>query len=227
MPFGAGRQPDKPGTYRIRPAKNGGMRLSGVRADGTRVRMGGLSTAEANEIAGRLFKSAVAIPAPSTDWAKTDDWGFPLKVSDDTIASVASTLNIPDPAAPVDPVAQAPEPPTKEDVEKRERRAKNAKGLMDLAGIAGSAGVVIAARRLTVAVGKEPVNPDTKQVGNLRDSIRETLTEWFGESEIAPWQMVILLAFGIPISMMLQSPRKKELEKVSTSQPETKLSSVP
>ena len=209
-----GRTPDKPGTFRIRPAKGGGMRLSGVRTDGRRVRMGGLSEVEANELAAKLFPKAAPVVkavAQVTDWTKTDDWGFPLKVSDDTVASVAKTLNIPDPVKlgevgkPADP---SPKVETQEEKDKKERRAKNAKSLMDLAGIAGSAGTVMVARRITESVGKVPVKPDPKQVNDLRDSIKETLTEWFGEKEVSPWQMMFLLILGIPISMLLQSPRK-------------------
>jgi hypothetical protein len=205
-----GRKPDKPGTYRIRPAKAGGMRLSGVRSDGKRVRMGGLSESEARELAARLFPAAVATPpvVRQATWDKTDDWGLPVTVSDDTVASVARTLNLPDPNAPI-PVPTVAKEETADEREKKERRAKNAKSLMDLAGIAGSAGVVMVSRKITEGAGKEPVKVDPKQVGDLRDSIRETLTEWFGEKEVAPWQMMILLALGIPMSMLLQSPRKK------------------
>lgn len=215
-----GRQPDRPGTYRIRPAKAGGMRLSGVRSNGQRVRMGGLSETEAKELASRLFPVAAQVAANAltsppvvrqATWDKTDDWGLPITVSDDTVASVAHTLNLPDPNKPlVAPTAIKEE--SAEDREKKERRAKNAKSLMDLAGIAGSAGVVIVARRLTEAADKDPVKPDTKQVNDLRDSARETLTEWFGEKEVAPWQMTILLSLGIIASMLLQSPRKKKPE---------------
>jgi hypothetical protein len=223
-----GRQPDKPGTYRIRPSKHGGMRLSGVTLAGRRVRMDGLTDAVASDIASKLFPKAEA-PKPVVDWntAATDDWGVPLRVSDETVASVAQTLNIPDPTKPVPPMPVA-KLLTPEETEKKERRAKNAKSLMDLAGIAGSAGIVIVSRRITEAADKEPVKPDPKQVGDLRDSIRETLTDIFGESEVAPWQMMILLALGIPISMLLQSPRRKRIEGPTSGSPTaTPLKSVP
>ena len=220
MPFvkgSPGRQPDKPGTYRIRDGKDGRKKLSGVRADGTRFRMGGLSAVEAQDLADRMFPSGgnafgVRVDFSKPEETKTDDWGFPIRVSEDTVVSVAQTLNIPKlpDAAAISKIIDKPPEPTREEIEKKERRAKNARSLMDLAGIAGAAGDVMLARKLCERVGKEPVKPDTKQVNDLRDSIKETLTELFGDSEISPWKMMILLAIGIPLSMLIQSPKKKE-----------------
>ncbi len=213
MPFGKGRTPDKPGTFRIRP-KGIGWRLSGVRNDGRRVRVDLDSESEAKELGSRLFGKVldnVREPAGTGDWGtKTDDWGFPLRVAEETVTSVAETLNLPSPAQ-LQAIANKPVvvEPSKEEIEKKERRAKNAKSLMDLAGIAGAAGDVLLGRKLCEAVQKEPVKPDQKQVNDLRDSIKEALTEMFGDSEISPWKMAILLALGIPISMLIQSPKKK------------------
>lgn len=226
-----GRSPDKPGTYRVRQAKGGGYRLSGVRTDGRRVRMGGLSEVEANELAAKLFpnviKAAQTITQVTDQWEKTDDWGFPLRVGEETVASVAKAFNLRDPSDTAPSIASIPKPestPSPDEVAKKEKRAKNAKSLMDMAGIAGAAGDVFIARRLCEAVNKEPVKPDPKQVNDLRDSIKETLTEMFGDKEIAPWQMMILLALGIPISMLIQSPRKKE---ISAEEKKAELKSVP
>lgn len=220
-----GRQPDKPGTYRIRPSKHGtGVRLSGLTLNGRRIRMDDISDAAARSIAATLFPKPETPPmaAPqSLPSEATDDWGFPIRVSEDTISSVASTLNIPDPNKPPE---VKPPVPTAEEIAKKEQRAKNAKSLMDMAGIAGSFGIVLVSKRITEAADKEPVNPDPKQVKDLRESIRETLTDLFGESEIAPWQMMILLALGIPISMLLQSPRKK---RIAGTEPGPNLKSVP
>jgi hypothetical protein len=204
--------PDKPGTFRIRPGKHGGKRLSGVRLDGRRVRLDGLSDSEADRLANELFPKPAQEPEPVqpiASWDQVDDWGFP-KISDDTLASVNKTMG-------VSPDGQAvkkeePKKETPEEIEKRERRAKNAKGLMDLVSVAGSAGLVMVSRRITEAADKEPVKPDPKQVNDFRDNLRETLTDMFGERGIPPWQMTILLLCGIPISMLLQSPRKKKIE---------------
>lgn len=214
MPWGKGRQPDKPGTYRIRPAKTGGMRLSGVKADGTRVRVGGLSQSDADELARKLFPS-VAKPVVASleavrEWSELDDWGLP-KVGDEAAASIRQTLNLPDPNAPKPTSTVAPPQPSREEIEKKERRAKNAKSLMDLGSIAFAAGDVMLGRKLCDALDKVAVKPDTQQVNDLRDSFKETLVEWFGDSEISPWKMTLLLAIGIPLSMMLQSPQRKRL----------------
>jgi len=226
MAWGKGRSPDKPGTFRIKLLPGGKHRLSGVRSDGTRTRITLDSESEARELAGRLFPSVAKAVETIQEWSKVDDWGFPLRVDDATVSSVAQTLHLPDPInpQPVTPAPPKPAEPTKEEIEKKERRAKNARSLMDMAGIAGAAGDVFMARKLCEMVDKEPVKPDPKQVGDLRDSIKDALTEMFGDSEISPWQMAILLALGIPISMLLQSPKRKRL-----SEPEKKpeLKSVP
>jgi len=228
----AGRQPDKPGTYRVRPDGTGGFKLSGVQQNGARVRLKGLTEAAANEIAGRLFpKLTQSQPiAPIQTWESTDDWGFPIKVSDETVQSVRQTLNIPDPAK-LQALATTPAKPeveTPEEREKREKRAKNAKSLMDLAGIAGAAGVVMVGRKLTERIEKEPVKPDTSQVKDLRENIREALTDLFGDSEVEPWKMAILLSLGIIASMMIQSPRKEKPAEQKAATPQgTGLKSVP
>ena len=178
--------------------------------------MGGLSEVEANELATKLFPNAAAVAQTITqvtdEWTKTDDWGFPLRVGEETVASVARAFNIPDPTNPQPSIAAIPKDPgpTKEEIEKKEKRAKNAKSLMDMAGIAGAAGDVLLARKLCEAVDKDPLKPDPKQVNDLRESIKDALTDMFGDKEISSWQMAILLAIGIPLSMLIQSPRKKK-----------------
>ncbi len=214
MPFGKGRSPDKPGTFRVRPAKSGGYRLSGVRKDGTRVRMGGLSEMEANELAGRLFPKAAPIIAAATEWTKTDDWGLPLTVSDETIGSVAAAFKIPDPNQPKveTSIAEIPRAPSPEETAKKEVRTKNAKSLMDLVAVGVAAGDVMLGRKLCEAVDKDPVKVDPKHTQDLRNNTREALQEMFGDSEIEPWKMAVLLGIAIPLGMLIQSPRKKKIE---------------
>ncbi len=223
MPFGKGRQPDKPGTYRVRPSKDGGFKLSGVKADGTRVRMNGFaSSKQAEDLASTLFPKTAAVVQAVTDWGQTDDWGLPaLRVSDETIGSVAQTLNIPDPTKPapsiaIIPDAVEPPKPTPEEKEKKERNTKNAKSLMDLVGLGVAVGDVMIGRKLCEAVGKDEIaKPDPKHVNDLRENTREALKELFGDSEIEPWKMAILLALGIPLAMLIQSkskPKPKEGE---------------
>jgi len=184
-----------------------------------------LTASDAGDLAAKLFPGVTeATPAPkaspfaqsSESWDELDDWGLP-KVGDKVAASVAQALNLPPPGQPVrDIVATPKEDP--DEAAKKQRRAKNAKSLMDLGGIAFAAGDVMLGRKLCEAVDKEPVTPDPKQVNDLRDSFKETLTEWFGDSEISPWKMTLLLAIGIPISMLIQSKRKpKKVEAAPAS----------
>jgi hypothetical protein len=217
VPFGKGRSPDKPGTFRVRLAKDGAFRLSGVRKDGQRVRMGGLSESEANDLAAKLFPKASTVVAAVQDWGRTDDWGLPLRVSDETIGSVAQAFQLRNPLDPKPEVsiAEIPATPTPEEIEKKEKRTKNAKSLMDLVGVGVSIGDVMLGRKLCEAVDKDPVKPDPKHVNDLRENTREALKELFGDSEIEPWKMAILLALGIPLAMLIQSPRKKHPEKAS------------
>lgn len=227
MPFGKGRQPDKPGTYKVRPAKDGGFKLSGVKPDGSRVRMHGFASAkQAEDLASTLFPKTAAVVQAVTDWANTDDWGLPLRVSDDTIGSVAQSLNLPDPTKPqpipsIPIIPDAVVPPKspeeqKEEREKKERNTKNAKSLMDLVGLGVAVGDVMIGRKLCEAVGKDEIaKPDPKHVNDLRENTREALKELFGDSEIEPWKMAILLALGIPLAMLIQSkskPKPKEEE---------------
>jgi hypothetical protein len=223
----AGRTADKPGTFRIKERRNGSFMLSGVRSNGLRVKVPGLSKGEATEMAERLFPLSPANETkPLPDWSQTDDWGLPSIRINPSIVDGANkslglgSLSLPKPETP-SPTAAPAIPP---DPSVKERRLKNAKSLMELAGIAGAAGDVFVSRKLCERAGKEPVNPNPQQVKDLKESIRDALTEWFGDSEIAPWQMAILLALGIPVAMLLQSPKKKPEEK-----PESKpnLQSVP
>lgn len=221
MAFGKGRQPDKPGTYRVRPTKDGGFKLSGVKANGERVRMHGFaSSSQAEDLARTLFPKTAAVVQAAQDWSNTDDWGVPLRVSDDTIGSVAKAFALRTPVeqppeeksiATIQSSPTKPEP-TREEVEKKEQRTKNAKSLMDLVAIGAAAGDVMLGRKLCDAVDKDPVKADPKHVNDLRTNTREALQEMFGDSEVEPWKMAILLALAIPLGMLIQSPRKKKLE---------------
>ncbi len=216
-----GRQPDKPGTFRIRPDKNGGMRLSGVRMDGHRVKIGKLTQREADEMATKLFPAPQVKPSLFAEpeqptWDKVDGWGMPV-VDDDAAASVAKTLNLPPPGQPPPPVEQAAPKPDPEEEARKARRAKNAKSLMDLGGIAVGWTAVTVGRKACDRLEKDAVKPDIKQVNELRESTKEMLIEMFGDSEITPWKMTILLFIGIPLSMIIQSPRRPKLKDEPTT----------
>jgi len=230
MPFGKGRQPDKPGTYRVRPSKDGGFKLSGVKSNGERVRMSGFtSSSQAEDLARTLFPKTTAVATAVADWSNTDDWGLPLRVTDDTIASVAKVFNPAQPDKPPETVAVIPPKPepTPEERERKEKRTKNAKSLMDLVGIGVAAGDVMLGRKLCDAVDKDPVKADPKHVNDLRENTREALQEMFGDSEVEPWKMAILLALAIPLGMLIQSPRKKKLPAEDHGTVTDRLKSVP
>jgi hypothetical protein len=223
------RKPDKPGTFRILD-KGGSFLLSGVRSDGRRVKVPGLSRGEADELATKLFPASASGVSPELSPTQAiDDWGLPIRISADAIASVGAAIGIPSNGAAGKPAAvdskanqEAKDASKKEEDEKRIRRAKQAKSLTELIGVAGAAGDVWLARRATVAVGKEPVNPNPRQVNDAADSLKETLSEWFGDREIKPWQMTILLFLGIPLAMMLQSPKRKEEKESKLAAPQIK-----
>lgn len=223
------RTADKPGTFRIRD-KGGTFLLSGVTKSGRRVKIPCDSRYDADKLAQSLFPSAIsvtkelpkAVPAEATT---VDDWGIPIRISQSSVDSTNKTLGI-GPLPKVDTSAQpgvnqAPKVETSEEKEKKEKRAKNAKSLMELAGIAGAAGDVLLARKLCERAHKEPVKPNPKQVNDLAESIKDTLSDMFGDRDIKPWQMMILLALGIPMAMLIQSPKKKP-EKEENGKPQLK-----
>src|SRR5882672_6104046 len=218
------RLPDKPGTYRVRD-KDGRYFLSGVRKNGQRVKIQTDTRAEAETVGRNLFgdSSAVAgsigtIPQAPQPAAVVDDWGIPIRVSPELAASVAQSFNLPSSTATSTPQVIAD---VKEEAEKKARRAKQAKSLMELAGVGYAAGVCMVSTKAVSRVSESPVKPNPKQVNDLADCTKETFTEWFGDREIKPWQMMFLLTLGIPIAMWLQSPKNK------VKQPEPKLKSVP
>lgn len=226
------RTADKPGTYRVRQ-KGGEWVVSGVRNTGQRVRLRAHSPDEAERLAVGVFGAGGGIgpilhpqdvPAKSGVAADAgpipvDDWGFPVRVSADVASTVAASFNLPN--SSVGGLVPGPVQPTdKEELAKKAHRAKYAKSLMEMAGMGYAAGTVMVARRVVTNGGKEPVNPNPKQVQDLADCTKETFIEWFGDREIKPWQMMFLLTLGIPIAMWLQSPKTKV-------QPESKLKSVP
>jgi hypothetical protein len=226
------RTADKPGTFRIKD-RGGTFLLSGVRSNGQRVKIPGLETRDAaTRLAQSLFPQvATAIPKIAMqDWNQTDDWGLPIRVSDATVASVSKSLGLdslplPVPANGTNGVMSVPavetEAARKEKQDKKDRQAKSAKSLMEMIGIAGAAGDVLLARKLCEKANKDPVKPNPTQVNDLADSIKGTLTEWFGDRDIKPWQMMILLALGIPMTMLIQSKKKalppEELQKQSAA----------
>ena len=233
----AGRKPDSPGVSRIKRQTDGRWLLSGISTTGKRIRIPGLTYADAERTQAEVFgyvsgpgQNAGSNPlspivpitpvGPSDDKPRLDDFGLAIGVSVDNAAKVNAAFGIPPVgAAPTVTLVKTGEQ-VAIDADKKVKRAKQAKSLMELAGVSWAAGSVWAGRRMIVAAGKEPVNPNPRQVNDLADCTKETFVEWFGDRDIKPWQMMLLLTIGIPLSMFIQSPSKK---KVSTDH----LKSVP
>jgi hypothetical protein len=191
--------------------------LTGVRANGTRLKQKGLSRVEAERMGAQIFGfggAPVVVPiAPTptvTQAAQLDDWGLPLRIKQEDVADLNASLGIkPQPAAP---------PPPPEDAEKREKRAKTAKSLADMLGTAWTGGVVYAGRRLCEKTDRDAAGykPNPEQVKDLREVTKDTITEMFGDHEVPAWQMMIFLSIGIPLAMFIQIPKRPK-EKSETS----------
>jgi hypothetical protein len=220
------RTADKPGTFRVSQKRDGSFLLSGLRTDGSRVKLRVASKAEGENIGKNLFPAKMEA---SVDWDRVDDFGIPVRVNDAGIAAANAKLGVPTPlptptqptASPVasgTAVAKVDPKQVESDAEAKARKQKQAKSLMEMIGIAGAAGDVMLAVKLTKFAGKEPVKPNPRQVNDLADSMKDTLTEWFGDRDIRPWQMTILLALGIPLAMLIQSPAKPKPSEGQESQ---------
>lgn len=225
------RRPDKPGTFRVTP-KGGRHLVSGVRSDGQRVKVWARTEDEANTLGRSLFGNPGTeterigpIPSPSAPVApQLDDWGFPVRVTPEVAASINASFGV-----KPGPTTALPIPPdvVKEDQEKKDRRAKHAKSLMELAGVGYAAGTVMVSKKWVTASGRDPVKVNPRQVNDLADCTRDTLIEWFGDRDIKPWQMMVILSFGIPLSMFLQSPKSQKTLDEEKKQEASKLRSVP
>jgi len=216
------RRKDKPGSFRIID-RGGTHMLSGVKVSGERVKIPGLTFADAEAIAARLFPTIGMIPnlplvAPEPFRMATaspfDDDAFwsssAAKPSAETTANLNASMGIkPGPTIPLPSTVL-----TAEEQEKKAARAKNAKSLMELIGVAGAAGDIMLGKKACEFFDKDPtINPSPRQVNDLADSIKETLTGWFGDREIKPWQMMMLLAIGIPAAMVIQAKPAKPKDK--------------
>jgi hypothetical protein len=195
------RSPDVPGEYRIRES-NGTWRVSGIKRDGSRVKAQRFaSKGEADTYVALNFETV-----PLDEWglpASPQSMGMPLE----TAARVSANLGIPQPVTST---------ASTEDEKTKKERLKRSQGLMELLGMGWAAGTVMLGKKVAENAGKEPVNPSPKQVNDLADSAKDTLQTWFGERDIKPWQMTILLTLGIPIAIMIQS-KPKDIKKPALS----------
>jgi hypothetical protein len=210
------RKRDEPGTYRIRQRPNGRWFLSGVKYDGNRVKLDFGNGPDAEAAARLLFPSPVDNPPPNVE---LDDWGLPVVVSPDTVTSVREAIDwtklggaTPPPPIDTPKVEAPPTVPVDPKTEKaKEQNAARAKTLCEFFGVAWAAGDVWIAKKITTSVGKEPCNPSPKQVTELAKATQNALVEMFGDLEVGPWTMALLLSLALPISMLIQSPKRKAL----------------
>ncbi len=223
------RQRDKPGTFRI--LKRGDrVLLTGLRTSGERIKIPGLTQPEAQQMAEKLFPSFATKPSLTSvnddldAWLNDDPNWQPserLRASQTGAADLGAAMGM---NPPTPPVIEMPKLPTAEETEKKLRRAKNAKSLMELVGVGWAGGTVWLGRKTCERFDKEPPMPNTRQVNDLADCTRDTLTDYFGDREIQPWMMMLLLTIGIPVSMMFQAKPRKSLP---AQQNDRDLKSVP
>lgn len=188
------RSKDKPGEYRIREQPDGsGWRVSGMKLDGQRVRQKFGNKSEAEMYATLNFTKP-----------ELDDWGLPmtkpaeLRMPETVVASVNASMGV--------------TPQTVPKVEEKPKDREEAMMLSELLGTGWAAGTVLLGKKVVDNVGKDPdsVNPDSKQVNKLAKTTTKTIQGWFGDREIKPWIMMVLLTFGIIITMLIQAKPKKE-----------------
>jgi hypothetical protein len=138
-----------------------------------------------------------------------DEWGLPVVTAEQS-ASVAGAMGLP---PPIDPNAPKPPSVTEQDAkvkEIQERRKKTAKSLAELMGHGYTAAIVMGSTRFVKSTGREPVKPSPKQCTDLAECTKDTITEMFGDHEVKPWIMMVMLSIGIPLSMWIQSPKVKQ-----------------
>lgn len=231
------RPKDKPGTFRIVP-KDGAFRISGTSLEGEKVRFTRASREEAEQLARAMFTPGIPmgvksdpLPAP-----EVDDWGLPLglRVSPSTLASFAPTVTPYTPqanttGAPGTPITSGvkvlPGAPITADQAKKKKRAESLAGMM---GTGATMGIVYGSRKWIESGDAVPPKPDTTHTKDLAESIKDGITSTFGDREVGPWTMALLLAITIPVSMKLQARKltPEEIEERDKKR-KTALRSIP
>ncbi len=218
-----------PGEFRVtdRAGPDGKYRLRGRRLDGKTLSIKVGSLTEGHTLGQSLFKGVqhtarpltVTLPGAVPDDIPLDDFGLPVglklpQVSPETVASTAP------------PGAAASTPTT---LKKETERNTNAKTLSELIGLGAAAGVAISATKFLEARYEVVPKPSKKHLSDLADNVKKGLTDMFGDREVGPWTMALLLILGIPIAMWLQSsePKKKPEPVAPPVEKGTSLLSVP
>ncbi len=214
-----------PGEFRVtdRAGPDGKFRLRGRRPDGKTISLKVGSLTEGHTLGQSLFKGVQHTPRLTvtlpglTPEIELDDFGLPVglklpQVSPETVASTAPP-NAGTPAATV--------------LKRESERNTNAKTLAELIGLGTAGGVAISATKFLESHYEVVPKPSKKHLNDLVDNVKKGFTDMFGDREVGPWTMALLLILGIPISMWLQSsgPKKKLEQPTATKEPT--LSSVP
>lgn len=213
------RKADAPGTYRIKRQDSGKWLLSGITTTGRRMKIPGLEYADAEKTAAEVFGASGAVRVDTelpvsiapivSKPSGTDDWGLPIGISVDTAQSVNASLGVANVPQGNPSAQKGSQALSDEEAGKKVKRAKQAKSIMELAGVSWAAGSVWVGRRIAIARDKDPVLPSPRQVNDLAEVTKETFIDWFGDTNVKPWQMMFLLTIGIPLSMYIQSPSRK------------------
>ncbi len=211
------RAADQPGTFRVsdKAGADGKFRLSGVREDGSRLKMRVSSLTEGYTLGQQLFAGIrhdpkpVVLPTVGTAAAPTlDDFGLPVdwkmpEASAETIETTAPKLPPPTPGAVPTPTAPPPDA-----AEKR----KNAESLAQIFGMGYTAIVVRKSTAFLEDRYETVPKTDPKTARSLADNFKKGITDTFGDREVGPWTMVILLTIGIPLTMWIQASGPKKME---------------
>lgn len=211
--------PNPPGTFTVKPRRDGGYLLTGTRPDGSRHRMKVASLTEGHTLGQSMFQGVQHRPAavgsvtsPAQRPGPVDDFGVPAdfalpQVSPETVAAGA-----PGAAPPVPP------PPTPEqlaaravDDARQAERKRQAKTVAEMIGLGVTAGEIFVVRKALEARYEDVPKANPKQMNEMANAIRDGIAESFGNREVGPWTMALMLAIGIPVGMWLQSskPRPK------------------
>lgn len=225
----------KAGEYRVTP-KGGQFLVSGVRPGGQRVKLYANSQQEADSLVGTLFpKRSVTVTAP--DWSETDDWGIPLRVTESVVADIGTKLGINNLPGPIgtngtnglphipriegaNPALAAPVKVDPVEVIKKAKLAGQAHSLAETIGLGMGWAVVNGGKKICERVDKIPPRANPDQVNALVDNTSATFKDMFGDREVKPWQMMILLGLSIPLSMLMQAKDKEQPPKLVESKPQ-------
>lgn len=214
-----------PGEFRVsdRAGPDGKFRLRGRRSDGASLSMKVASLTEGHTLGQTLFKGAqhvarpLTVTLPGAAPPELDDFGLPIglklpQVSADTISATA----------PPNVTTTAAGPTAK----KQSERNTNAKTLTELIGLGAAAGTAISATKFLEARYEVVPKPSKKHLSELADNVQKGLSDMFGDREVGPWTMALLLILGIPIAMWLQSSEPKKKTEATTAE-KANLASVP